>query len=165
MDSGDLDSKRGGDDSTKKSCWQRYDAWVWSSGPLKRSSKAHNSIKGSAWSCHVRCLAIFRICVALFFIGVWLEDSIADIKKYHFFALQYFTIWGVWLTTTYFIFASISHLRYWNAQANGEGIKDSTSPWHCWKWLSTLFMTAFLWECVIASVYWSLLYPLDRDGL
>ena len=44
-------------------------------------------------------------------------------------------------------------------------MKDSESIWCSWKWLSSLFMTALLWECVIASVYWSLLYPDDKANL
>ena len=39
---------------------------------------------------------------------------------------------------------------------------DSDSPWHAWKWVSSLFMTALLWECIIASIYWPILYPEDR---
>ena len=31
--------------------------------------------------------------------------------------------------------------------------------------MSSLFMTALLWECVIASVYWTLLYPDDKARL
>ena len=42
---------------------------------------------------------------------------------------------------------------------------DSYSPWHLWKWCSAIFQTALLWECVIFSVYWTLLFPGDKDHL
>ena len=65
------------------------------------------------------------------------------------------------MTTAYFTFASITHLRY----RNREQIEDSSSPWHGWKWLSQLFMSAILWESVIAFFYWTLLFRLDYPNL
>lgn len=92
---------------------------------------------------------------------VWWHDAVHDFKKHGFFQLQYFTIWGVWLTTGYFTFAVITHLRYLKRD---KQMQDNDSLWCSWKWVSSLYMTAFLWECVIASVYWSILYPADRKG-
>ena len=59
----------------------------------------------------------------------------------------------------YFTFTTITHIRYWRRL---HGFRDSHSMWHSWKWVSLLHMTALLWECVIASVYWTILYPEDR---
>ena len=93
------------------------------------------------------------------FWAIWLEDAVKNFRIWGFFALQYFTAWGVWMTTAYFTFATITHLRY---RKKEQGLKDSESPWCAWKCLSALFKTALLWECVIASVYWPTMYPADR---
>ena len=66
------------------------------------------------------------------------------------------------MTTIYFNYAFITQLRYIRQP---DSIKDSSCPFRSWKWLSSLFMTAILWETVICSVYWSILYPDDRARL
>jgi hypothetical protein len=43
-------------------------------------------------------------------------------------------------------------------------MKDSDSFWCSWKLYSTIFMMALLWESVIASVYWSILWPDDKKA-
>lgn len=125
-------------------------------------NKVKNALKGSKFVSSITCLFIFRLIVTTYYAIVFIHDSIHAVRKYHFFSLQYFTTWGVWLTTIYFTYATVNHLRYWKRE---ETLTDSSSPWCAWKWVSSLFMTAMLWECVIASVYWSILYWPDRDYL
>lgn len=119
----------------------------------------------------------FRGCVAATYWVVWLYDSVYQFIHVGFFALQYFTIWGMWLTTFYFTFTFVSQLRFRKRQRASlmspssadlqhkvAGLADSESPWHVWKWASMLFTTALLWECIIASIYWTILYPTDRKN-
>ena len=63
----------------------------------------------------------------------------------------------MWLTMFYFTFAFITMYRY----RKRDSIPDSESFWHGWKWISMLFTSAILWESVIASVYWTILFPED----
>lgn len=95
---------------------QKYDIWAWKDGELKRTTKAANCIKGSGWACHDNCLFIFRSVVAVVYWGIWLKNGIHQFKYHGFFSLQYFTTWGVWLTTIYFTYAFITHLRYRNGR-------------------------------------------------
>lgn len=147
---------------SNKTQLQRYDAWVWNSGSLQRSSKVQNSIKRSTCcaSCGIDCLMVFRGVVSLIMVIHWLHSGVEQFKQFGFFALQYFTIWGMWLTTTYFIYAFVSLLRY---RKKEDQLKDSDSIWHTWKWLSSLFMTAVMWQSVISIVYWSVLYEDDKE--
>ena len=101
------------------------------------------------------------LCGFIYF-AVNVHDSFLQFKDKGFFELQYFTVWGVWMTMIYFLFATITHVRY---EQKPHAQRDSHSMWHSWKWHSSLFMTALLWECVIASVYWTILYPSDRARL
>ena len=47
-------------------------------------------------------------------------------------------------------------------RSDGYEPKDSSSPFHLWKWCSALFQTAMLWELVIFTIYWTLLYKDDK---
>ena len=35
--------------------------------------------------------------------------------------------------------------------------------WRSWKCLSAIFTTIIVWECIIASIYWPVLYPADLE--
>lgn len=67
----------------------------------------------------------------------------------------------MWFTTFYFIFAVVTQARYLGKE---DQFKDSDSFFNSWKILSTVFMNALLWECVIASVYWTILWPSDKKS-
>ena len=147
---------------SKKGCYERYDVWAWSSGVANRHTKAQNCITGSKLTCHNRCLMVFRLVCMLLYWVVFVRDSIVGFRDYHFFELQFFTEWGVTLTTLYFTFATITHIRYWDEE---KKLPDSGSFFHSWKLVSALFITAHTWECVISSVYWTVLYPDDKSRL
>ena len=103
---------------------------------------------------------MFRACLAVIYWGVWIKSAYVQINRSGFFDLEYFTEWGVWLTTIYFTYAFVTHLRY---RGKDGTPKDTESIWNAWKWLSALFVTILLWECIIASIYWPVLFPADLE--
>ena len=89
-----------------------------------RTTKAKNCVKGSGWACRKDCLLVYRLFAALVLVVIWIHDFIRAVKKMKYMGLQYFTQWGVHLTTAYFLLASITSLRY---RGRAEEIRDSSS--------------------------------------
>ena len=145
-------------------CWQKYDRWVWNSDGgshvLFRQTKIENSVRGSKCASDV-CLLWYRAFAMIIAAICSVDLLIRNIKKGNKgLGLQYFTQWGVHLTTIFFTLAFITSVRY--RRGSEDKMRDSTSVCNAWKMVSSLFMTALLWECIIVSIYWSLLYENDK---
>ena len=101
-------------------------------------------------------LIIFRIIAFV----ITFSGTMWDIEKWFesgYPELQYFTSWGELMTATYFTIQVVAIIMVWR----GYQPSDSPSLFHFWKWVSAMFITAILWESVIFTVYWSILFPSD----
>lgn len=144
------------------SCRERISKQLWSSGPLNYQEKSTNHVRANTLVSD-RTLFIVR---ALFFC---LQTSffIYNATNWRYPAIyKYFTIWGMTLTTIYFLIVMIGYLcEYCNKGERGIDPKPY-SPFRMWKWVTFTFQAALTWETVITIVYWALLWPTEdhSDG-
>jgi hypothetical protein len=90
--------------------------------------------------------------------GLWaLETKFNFDDGGKFWELQYFTNWGIWMTTALFTVLVIAHIK------NSDST-PSNSTWVMWKWCTALHQMTWVWNGIITVFFWSVLFPFD-DGI
>ena len=148
-----------------KSCFARYDAWLWNTPGFTQQEKAVNHIKSHAKT-NETCLFIFRVIAALVWLGHAIENWIkwqTTESELHL-PLLYFTNWSLYLTIIYFVLVSVAYLRR-SKTDDGQPV-DIKSCCSLWKWSSLLFLLTFVCNMLTTLLFWLLLYPmLDLNRL
>ena len=128
-------------DNERKSCWSRFDEWLWNRSYFTRAEKCLNHVRGNRYVSDnvlfgVRIVMLLMMTAAeIAHFNYWITVK----KRYD---LQYLTIIALHIAYVHFLLLVISHIRhkldiYYGKVSTEEAI--SASICHLWKWTTCLF--------------------------
>lgn len=87
----------------------RLDAYLWPDTPVSKYARSRQHLEGTIVS--TNCLFAYRVLACVLMWGNWTENSYEAFSNGgHFWHLQYFTVWGIWMTTGLFTVLVIGHI-------------------------------------------------------
>jgi len=108
----------------------KLDAYLWPENPISKYQRSRQHLEGMRVSTNV--LFAYRILACTLMWVIYADSTyIAFWNGSHFWHLQYFTEWGIWMTTALFTVLVIGHIL--NSEKTG-----SSSMWCMWKWCTAL---------------------------
>ena len=124
-----------------KSCWARFDDWVWNGKYFARAEKCFNHVQGNRL---VNDNVLFGVRIVML-----LMMTAAEIAHFHYwitvkkrYDLQFLTVIALHIAYVHFLLLVIGHIRH---KLDIHYGKDSTekatsaSICHLWKWTTCLF--------------------------